>query len=330
MKTAITKFEIPDVSFSSSKPMRVLRSLAFCLPLLAAQNAAAQTSWVDWTSATAGNPGMATGKITGACAMKVSYTGEVSPQTVTNDSYPSWTPDASFSGGTVTQAPTHDDLIAIVGGVDSVNTVTFSRPVRNPVVAIWSLGSPSASSSFVFSEGPISLQSGGPNAEFGGGPITASGNTVVGVEGNGTVQLKGTFTSISWTNPLSEFYFGFTIGVSGCTRVPSVRVGDVSVTEGPNGKTSSARFLVTLTAASTQRVTLNYVTINGTAKAPGDYTAKRGTLSFAPGKTSQFVSIAVKGDSNRESNETFHLKLSNAVNATIADSKGIGTIRNDD
>ena len=56
---------------------------------------------------------------------------------------------------------------------------------------------------------------GGPGAEYGGSSIAVSGNDVVGTEGDGTVQFIGTFTSISWTNPVAEDWYGFNVGVAG-------------------------------------------------------------------------------------------------------------------
>ena len=42
-----------------------------------------------------------------------------------------------------------------------------------------------------------------------------SGNNVYGAEGNGTVEFMGTYTSISWTNPTNENWYGFNVGVAG-------------------------------------------------------------------------------------------------------------------
>jgi hypothetical protein len=53
-------------------------------------------------------------------------------------------------------------------------------------------------------------------------------------------------------------------------------------------------------------------------------------LTFAPGVTSQTVSVLVTGDATTEANETFVVNLSGASNATIADNQGLGTITNDD
>ena len=55
-----------------------------------------------------------------------------------------------------------------------------------------------------------------------------------------------------------------------------------------------------------------------------------GTLTFAPGVTTQPVNVTVNGDAKNEANETLTVNLNGPVNATIADGQGIGTIVNDD
>lgn len=76
---------------------------------------------------------------------------------------------------------------------------------------------------------------------------------------------------------------------------------------------------------------MNFATANGTATtADNDYVARSGTLVFASGVTSQAISVQVKGDKKKESNETFSVNLSGATNATIAAAQGIGEILDDD
>jgi hypothetical protein len=69
---------------------------------------------------------------------------------------------------------------------------------------------------------------------------------------------------------------------------------------------------------------------NGTAVAPGDYTAKSGSLSFSPGVVTRNLTVTVKGDNLSEDDETFFVNLSNPTNATIADAQGVGTIVDND
>jgi hypothetical protein len=105
----------------------------------------------------------------------------------------------------------------------------------------------------------------------------------------------------------------------------------VSAKEGPNNKTTWFNFLVTLSAASEKEVQVNFETVDGSAStANNDYVYRSGTLYFAPGVTSQTISVQVKGDKNKESNERFFVDLSGAWNATIASARGIGEILDDD
>lgn len=110
--------------------------------------------------------------------------------------------------------------------------------------------------------------------------------------------------------------------------IPSLAIDDVSVTECSTG-TVNATFTVMLSAACTQIVTVEYATADGTATAPDDYNAiALAPLSFAPGTTKQTITVAVNGDMIYEPSETFFVNLNNALNATIADNQGVGTIVN--
>ena len=110
---------------------------------------------------------------------------------------------------------------------------------------------------------------------------------------------------------------------------PSVTIGDRTITEGNTG-TVSATFSVTLSAASTETITVAYATGDGTASAGSDYQAASGTLTFAPGETSKTITVAVNGDRLAEPNETFVVNLSSPTNANIADGQGVGTILDDE
>ncbi len=110
--------------------------------------------------------------------------------------------------------------------------------------------------------------------------------------------------------------------------LPSLRINDVSVTE--RDTTSYADFTVRLDKASGKTVTVRFATQDGSARAPDDYTARSGTLWFSPGQVTKTIRVAIKGENRRELTETFYVNLSSAVNATIADARGVGTIRDDD
>ena len=110
---------------------------------------------------------------------------------------------------------------------------------------------------------------------------------------------------------------------------PKVSIADLAVTEG-NGEHSHFMFTATLDKASATTVSVGYATSNGTATAGVDYTAESGTITFAPGVTTQTVHVGVIGDTAVEPNETFTVTLSAPSGVTIAKATAIGTITNDD
>ena len=110
----------------------------------------------------------------------------------------------------------------------------------------------------------------------------------------------------------------------------SISIDEVIQAEGNSGQTAFV-FTVSLSAPQVAQVTVDFATADATATAPGDYTAATGTVTFAPGDTSETVTVQVNGDNVVEPDETFNVNLSNVVgNATILDGTGIGTIANDD
>jgi hypothetical protein len=106
----------------------------------------------------------------------------------------------------------------------------------------------------------------------------------------------------------------------------SISVDDVTRAEA-NGP---ATFAVSLAKASGKVVTVAYATADGSAVAGNDYSARSGTLVFLAGDTSKSVSVPLVDDDIAEGEETFAVTLSSAVNASLADAEGVGTIVDDD
>ena len=107
---------------------------------------------------------------------------------------------------------------------------------------------------------------------------------------------------------------------------PSLSIGDVTVDEAAG----TATFTVTLSAASGQTVTVGYNTSDSSATAGADYVSGSGTLTFAPGNTTQTITINITEDAIDEPNETFFVNLETPTNATILDGLGVGTIIDND
>lgn len=112
---------------------------------------------------------------------------------------------------------------------------------------------------------------------------------------------------------------------------PAVSIVDSFTLEGDSGPTT-LEFTVSVSAPRRESsvVTVDYAFGGGTATAGIDYAAAAGTLVFNPGETTKTITVSINGDMVPEPDETFFVNLSNAVNATIADNQGIGTILTDE
>ena len=90
------------------------------------------------------------------------------------------------------------------------------------------------------------------------------------------------------------------------------------------------RFLVSLNAATTGTVTVDWttqeLTIGDTATADVDYTAGNGTLTFAPGAQFQVITVETRPDTDPEPDEKLNVVLSNPQGASITEPIGTGTI----
>ena len=110
---------------------------------------------------------------------------------------------------------------------------------------------------------------------------------------------------------------------------PTLSVADAQANEGAD----AVAFEVSLNrtfSGTAHRVTVNYATADGTAKAGEDYTATSGSLTFAAGERVKTVNVPVLDDAMDEGEETFVLRLSNVRGARAGDLEATGTIANDD
>jgi hypothetical protein len=125
-----------------------------------------------------------------------------------------WVPDAPYISTEVSNAPPDSDMLALVGGVNQIYTVTLSEAIKDPVMAIVSLGQPGVPTTYDF-DSPFEIVSQGVGY-WGGGPDALqklSGDVLEGREGHGTIQFLGTFSTFSWEVPTPESWHGFTFAV---------------------------------------------------------------------------------------------------------------------
>ena len=225
-------------------------------------------------------------------------------------------PTASVANATVNEgnSGSSNAAFAVTLSKASTKTVTVGYSTAN--------GTATAGSDYTAASGTLT---------FAPGVTTQTVN--VAVTGDTTVEPTETFT-VTLTKPV-----GATLGTATATgtitnddvavTAPTVSIANATVTEGNSGTTNAA-FAVSLSKAATATVTVGYATANGTATAGSDYTAASGTLTFAPGVTTQTVNVAVTGDTTVEPTETFTVTLTKPVGATLGTATATGTITNDD
>jgi len=107
--------------------------------------------------------------------------------------------------------------------------------------------------------------------------------------------------------------------------LPTITIDDSTVTVTGAG-TVNQTFTVRLSNTYTKAVTVQFSTTAGTATPGSDYDQLSGTLTFAPGVTTQTITVATH--SGPAGTETYTVKLSSPTNATIGDATATGTIIN--
>ena len=112
--------------------------------------------------------------------------------------------------------------------------------------------------------------------------------------------------------------------------VPGPLALSVADADAREGTDPAVVFTLTLNRASSEEVTVDYATADGTARAGQDFSATSGTLTYAAGVTEQSVSVPVLDDATDEGEESFTFTLSNASGALIDDGEATGTIVNSD
>jgi uncharacterized repeat protein (TIGR01451 family) len=87
---------------------------------------------------------------------------------------------------------------------------------------------------------------------------------------------------------------------------------------------------VTLSSPSVLAVRFRATSIDNTAQQPGDYVPLDEIYTIPPGAASVQVPVLIQGDTLVEADETFFVRISEAVNATIATNQAVVQIVNDD
>lgn len=163
-------------------------------------------------------------------------------------------------------------------------------------------------------------------------------------DNDGTIDIPAGETGISWTywswNPNSGDTGGIlqddwrTVNENKLAYLEPIQfdLGETGSGTGGSGTgdgAAEAVFVVSLSHASDEAVTVGYHTVAGTADAT-DFIGANGTLTFAPGETSKVVRIAIADDAAVETDEHFSLVLTDANGGVIGTAEGVATIHDND
>jgi chitinase len=120
-----------------------------------------------------------------------------------------------------------------------------------------------------------------------------------------------------------------TIGASDRSRVAQPSISAVGAVVGE--RAGWVDVPVTLNAPSASVVSVDFVAAGGTtASSLTDYGLLNSTITFAPGETTEIIRVFILDDIIAEPLETLFIDLRAPVNATIGNTPGTVTIRDDD
>ena len=215
-----------------------------------------------------------------------------------------------------------DDPMTPETAGDMIFTVTLSQPAGQPVTVDFATEAitATATADYTSRRGTLTFNP-GQTTQTIAVPIVADSGPVEGSETLRMLLSNPTHATIADNEGIGT--------ILDVQTIPEVSIDDPMGSELDEVVT----FTVTLSEQTGLEVTVDYATIALADEAtPGtDYQEASGTVTFAPGSVSQTVSIAVIDDVEQdEGSETFALDLSNPVNATLLDNRGIGTILDDD
>ena len=232
-----------------------------------------------------------------------------------DDAYRNAAPWVSVSDAAVNEGASGNPVVTL--------TLTLSAPALGLTTIDWTTadGTGTAGEDYAAASGTVT---------FAPGSLTAT--ITVTVIGDTAIEPDEIF-KLLLSNPV-----GLTVADNAAVvtvanddavvAAPTLSVADVSIVEGNTG-TKSLVITVTLSAASPTSVTVSFATLAGSATAGTDYESTSGTLTFAPGVTTQTISVTIVGDRAKESNESFQIVLSNA-SVGVTRSTAIVTIVDDE
>ena len=157
------------------------------------------------------------------------------------------------------------------------------------------------------------------------GAVAVNSDGVVEYTHNGSDTAADSFTYTIMDNSGAVSNTAtVTITVTSVAEATQIGIYGSTVVEGAD----DLEFVVSMTAASTTAVSVNFSTVDGSAQAGTDYSATNGVLQFAAGEVRKFVSVPVLANTTAPTgtSKNLQLVLSEPQNAELLVSAATGTI----
>ncbi len=292
----------------------------------------------------------------GASAQLVTFSTQTTPP-ITTIGYQQSSGTVKLDGGTITAQSGPSNGIRILGGqllgigtlVGNVsnagefkigNTVgvlnvfgTYTQTASGLLSLDWQSDQPNTGYDQLKVIGTISLNG---NVAINRTGIPNAANEIVLIDNDGIEGIAGAFSNLPNNATVTLHGRNYRVNYAGngsnsndltlTYDAPMLSIRNLRQSESQ----TNFQFTVSLNRPSTDAVTVNYFTSNDSAVEPSDYRSQNGTLVFAPGQTTQTLSVQVANDSIAESMERFLVTLTQPTFAGIAQATAKGTIIDDD
>ncbi len=224
------------------------------------------------------------------------------------------------ASGLPTLVPGATSVIQPAGGTVVQVPISLSTASTSAVTASWSTIAPAGSapsSDYDAGSGTLTIPAGQTTATV---PVTVLADSTGQVE----------YVVVSFSHPSGAVMGGFWgLGFAYIDPGPAVEPGTTTVTA-PTSGTVEAEVPVTLSAASSQTVTVAWTTLSVSGATPTeapttDYQAANGTVTFAAGQTTATVPVVVTGNTSGLS-EYVLVSFHDPTHATIGGTWGLGGV----
>ncbi|AFY42577.1 Calx-beta domain-containing protein [Nostoc sp. PCC 7107] len=233
--------------------------------------------------------------------------------TIVNDDLPTIT--LSVSSSSVNEDGSSNLIYTFTRSGSNINALTVNYGVSG-TATFNSDYSQLGAASFTATNGTITFAAGASTATLN---IDPTADTTFETNENVTLTLAaGSGYKIGTTT-------GITRSIVNDDLRPTINLSSSQTIIEGNTNPQNVTYLVTLSNASSQTITVYYSTVNASATAGSDYTATAGTLTFNPGVTSQVINIPILNDSLNEADESFILSLKSPTNATLSTTTSVTT-----